>query len=756
MFVRSCRFLGHHRLFALVLITTLTLPAAFLAQQTAFSSKLSDYYPSQHPHIRLYQEFTEMLKMTNTVVVTVTVHEGTIFSSETLGKIHRLTVSLLDTKGVNPFEVMSLTHPRLKDIKVSSEGINILPVIEHPEQPHAPEELARIKNAVYTNLGIRGVYVSPDEKTALIRAGFWDGMAEPRAVLTRLQALADKEQDANTTIDFTGNLIMAAWLIDAAPQFLLLVLLSAALAVFFTGHMVGFLSGATATLFVNLVGAAWGFGLLTLQGYTLEPLALIALFPLCIRGIILVVHWHLHFANAHTTTTTPFARAESRTQTLSLTAAALGRPFITALCVDGATLFALTYYSDVPALQALGCLGSGWMIGLLIAAWTVLPFFPVFLRAQMLSKPWGVRCAEWLSSSLRRIFRTSSVVYGGLLPLIVLGALAAIRLQAGQEMLGANLFYETHPFRRAFTLINHKFIGVNQLIVIAQAPSEAAFRDPRALEALEAFQHYMAEDAQFGGALAITSLTKSITRMFHEDVPKWELIPDDINSAGQVIFRIISSAATPSEVERFLSTDYHTTAVTLFYKNYSPDIVDQILSRARTFISQQQDGVVQFRVGGGILGVLAAVHAAVEQAYWRTLGLLLLLASIGGWISGGSLRSALLLPGSVVLVQGVLLSVSWLEHIDLNMYTLPAFVLSAGVAVLPMTIALTKNASPQFNGSIEVVIGLIIIAAAAPWLFASLRLQAELGGLFICLAVALAIIFSIVRHAHPSTARQID
>lgn len=742
-------------MFALVLIATLTLPAAFFARQTTFSSKLSDYYPSQHPHIRLYQEFTEMLKMTNTVVVTVTVHEGTIFSSETLGKIHRLTVSLLDTKGVNPFEVMSLTHPRLKDIKVSSEGINILPVIEHPEQSHTPEELARIKNAVYTNLGIRGVYVSPDEKTALIRAGFWDGMAEPRAVFTRLQALADKEQDANTTIDFTGNLIMAAWLIDAAPQFLLLVLLSAILAVFFTGHLVGFFSGGTATLLVNLVGAAWGFGLLTLQGHTLEPLALIALFPLCIRGIILVVHWQLHFANAHTATTTPFAREEeSREQALSLTAAALGRPFITALCIDGATLFSLTYYSDVPALQALGYLGSGWMIGLLVAVWTVLPLFPVFIRIQTMSRPWGVRCAEWLSSSLRSFFRTSSVAYGGLFLLLVLGALAAIRLQAGQEMLGANLFYETHPFRRAFTLINHKFIGVNQLIVIAQAPSEAAFRDPKALESLEAFQHYMAEDAQFGGALAITSLTKSITRMFHEDVPKWEIIPDDINSAGQVIFRIISSAATPSEVERFLSTDYHTTAVTLFYKNYSPEIVDQILSRAQTFIAQQQHGVVQFRVGGGILGVLAAVHAAVEQAYWRTLGLLMLLASLGGWISGGSLRSALLLPGSVVLVQGVLLSVSWLGRIDFNMYTLPAFVLSAGVAVLPMTIALTKNAPPQFNGSSEVAIGLTIITAAAPWLFASLRLQAELGSLFICLAVALAVTFFIVRHAHPSAERQ--
>src|SRR5882672_8118372 len=135
MSVRLCRSLAHHRSLTALLIAALTLPAAFLARRVTFSAKMSDYYPGQHPHVRLYQEFTEMLKMTNTVVVTVTVKDGTIYSAETLEKIHRLTVDLLDTRGANPFEVMSLTHPRLKDIKIRNGSINILPVVDHPEQP---------------------------------------------------------------------------------------------------------------------------------------------------------------------------------------------------------------------------------------------------------------------------------------------------------------------------------------------------------------------------------------------------------------------------------------------------------------------------------------------------------------------------------------------------------------------------------------------------------------------------------------------
>ncbi|MBI3249752.1 MAG: hypothetical protein HYZ50_24925 [Deltaproteobacteria bacterium] len=739
MFARASLFLARRRLFACVLGIALALPAAWWARQASFSSKLSDYYPAQHPHVRLYQEFTDMLKMTNTVVVTVTVREGTIFTSGTLDKVHRLTVSLIETKGVNPFEVMSLTHPRLKNISVRSEGINILPIVEHPEQPHTPEQLAQIKSAVYTNLGVRGVYVAPDEKTALIRAGFWEGMAEPRAVLARLHALIDKERDANTEIDVTGNLILAAWLIEAAPRFLLLMLVSAIVALVCISQATGFLSCAVAALAVNLFGALWGFGVLGLKGLAFDPLALIALFALGIRGVTIVVAWASHLARTHGTLTRPFAPEEHRDQVIERTAATLGRPLMTALCIDGAALFALTR-SDVPALQSLGYLGAGWMAGLFLSLWTVLPLWSSFVSLRNSAASWGVRAVARGASLLQAAGRLPAVASGGIVLLLLLGGLAAIQLQAGKAMWGTSLFYPSHPFNRATSLVNRKFIGGNQLIVIARAPGEAAFRDPRALRALDAFQHHMAEDAQFGGSMAITSLAKSVTRMFHEDVPKWEIIPDDMDSAGQIIFRIISSAATPTEVERFLSTDYHTTTVSFFYRDYSPEIMDRVLTRARTFIAQHQNGgnsLVQFRVGGGILGILSAVHSAVEGTYWRFVGALFLLVALGGLVAGKSLRSMLRLALAVVLSQGVLLSLLWLGGIDFNMYTLPAIVVGAGAILLPTLLTTATGTNEPLLLSALVAISVVVIAAGAVWLLSPLRLQADMGMFFIGLAIVM-------------------
>jgi predicted RND superfamily exporter protein len=742
MTAQLCRFLAHHRAFTVLVIAVFALSAAFWARQVALSSRLSDYYPTQHPHVRLYQEFTEMLKMTNTVVVTITVKDGTIYTADTLGKIHRITVSLLDMRGVNPFEVMSLTHPRLKDIKVTSEGISILPVVDHPEQPPPPDMLSRIKNAVYTNLGIRGIYVSPDDKTALIRAGFWDGMAEPRVVWERLQAIAERERDDNTEISFTGNLVLAAWLIDAAPRFLALLLVSIVVAFVLTGQVSSSVSGTAVVLLISLLGLLGGLGLLGLYKLTLEPLAVLMFLPLCIRSVALVIGWHARLSSEYRRIFTPFSEANNRDQALERTAAALWRPLTAALCADGAALLVLTR-SDVPALRALGCLGIGWMLGLVLSLWTVLPLWSslIHLRTGQEEKgSWAERLAARLATGLRSAVRPAFIRRGGLVVLGVLGLGAAVHLHAGREMIGTTLFYPTHPYNRAFALMNDRFIGVNQLIVIAQTSGEAAFRDPKALQALEAFQHHMAEDDHFGGAIAITGLTKAITRMFHEDVPKWEIVPDDIDSTGQVIFRIVTAAATPSEIERFLSTDFRTTAVTLFYRDYSPAIVNGALERAREFIARQDGNGVEFRVGGGILGVLAAVHAAVETSYWRTLGTLTLLSVLALFVGIGTARAALKITATLLLCQGIMLALLWLGRIDLNMYTLPVVLVSIGTILIPAVLLWTQDEADQHQLSTLAAISLTVAAAAAVWLFSPLRLQAEMGVFLILLALVNTVI----------------
>lgn len=733
---RWVRSIVSHRVIFLLLLVSLCSIGAWQARRVSLSAKMTDYYPSQHPHVRLYREFAEMLKMANTVVITVTVKEGSIYTNDALGKVHRLTVALIETRGVNPTEVLSLTHPRLKDIRISSDNIEILPVVKQPEQQQGSDALAHIKNAVYTNLGIRGVYVSLDDKTALIRAGFWDGAADPRFVFERLQTITAQERDANTEVHFTGNLVLAAWLRTFAARLLWLLFAGGVLALFLCGQSLGSVHAFLLSLLVNVIGASVSLGLLGALGLTLEPLMFFAFFPLAIRGITLVTSWYTQLVQVYRAEGIPFASPEGQTHAVEQAAAQVYRPLTTALCIDSLSLLSLTLL-DVPALRSLGVLGAGWSMGLLFALWLLLPLWAATFRFRQFSvlQPFRMeRLMTRLTDGLRSSVRSSSLGTLGVLALASLGILAASHLEAGHEFMGSTLFYRSHPYNQAFALVNEKFIGANQLIVVAQANDEAAFRNPQALRTLEAFQQYMAEDRDFSGSVAITNLIKSVTRMFHENVPKWEVIPDDLDSAGQVIFRVISSAATPSEVARLFSQDFRATAVSFFYRQYSPTIVNRTLARARLFMETHNGTGVQFHIGGGLFGIFAAMHAAVEQTYWRFFGMFVLLTATGVLLVTGSFRVLLEALGTLLLIQAALLLLLWWGGIDLNMYSLPVILVGFGM-LLPAIFPLWTTAEEGTALQVLVTTSVITSVAAAVWLFSPLRLQAELGVLLIVLSL---------------------
>ena len=241
----------------------------------------------------------------------------------------------------------------------------------------------------------------------------------------------------------------------------------------------------------------------------------------------------------------------------------------------------------------------------------------------------------------------------------------------------------------------------------------------------------MAADRQFGGAVAVPGFVKSITRMFHENIPKWAMLPDDISSTGQIIFRIVAGATTPSEVERFLSTDFRTTAVTLFYRDYSPGWSSALWPASGPLRAEYgHPGRVPFRrrptrgsgrhpCRGGP-GLLVAVR--------RLLGL----AFCGGLLGLGSLRAAGLLSLAVGLSQAVMLLVQWAASIDLNIHTLPVILAAMGTVVLPASLAIRAGAGPASEGwdglgYALVALATVSLGAALVWLFSPLRLQTEMG-----------------------------
>ncbi|MGH7822800.1 MAG: hypothetical protein ACREQ9_23830, partial [Candidatus Binatia bacterium] len=191
----------------------------FMIYHMAVFTNFFDLYPPDHPYIQLYTKYRDMFGSANTVLITVEVKEGDIFTDpETIQKVDRITLDLLhNIPGVNGEQIFSITHPRLKTALTAGSGIKVVP-LTYPRLPQDKDDLAFMKQKVYATEGVRGFFVSPDDKATLIIGGFWEEYIDLPGMWKKMQDIIAREEDANTRIYVTGPPILFAYFMEIMPQ----------------------------------------------------------------------------------------------------------------------------------------------------------------------------------------------------------------------------------------------------------------------------------------------------------------------------------------------------------------------------------------------------------------------------------------------------------------------------------------------------------------------------------------------------------
>src|SRR5262249_60311616 len=121
--------------------------------------------PPKRPYIQLYNQYRNMFGIAFTVQVVVEVKKGTIFDDPaTVQKVDRITLALLhDIQGVNPEQVISITHPKLKTTMTAGSGIKVVPLM-YPRVPESKEDLQILRQRVYTTANGHGAFGSGGDR----------------------------------------------------------------------------------------------------------------------------------------------------------------------------------------------------------------------------------------------------------------------------------------------------------------------------------------------------------------------------------------------------------------------------------------------------------------------------------------------------------------------------------------------------------------------------------------------------------------
>src|SRR5215831_16691230 len=365
-------FLLRHKLAVSVVVAALTV---FLAWTTytklVVQPDFASMYPPKHPYIQLYNQYRNMFGTAFQVQVVVEVKKGTIFDDPaTVQKVDRITLALLhDIQGVNPEQVISITHPKLKTSMTAGSGIKVVPLM-YPRVPENKEDLEILRQRVYTTENVHGAFVSDDDKATQIRAGFWEEYFDVQSMYKKLQEIVRKESDDNTIVYVTGMPMLFGYFQQIMPQ--MANVLAASFVMILLILWIEFRSwqGVVIPAFSGTLSAIWGLGFGGLCNWasqyvpwipalSLDPLVLVI--PLLISA-----RAHSHSVQSMERYHEEYHRLGDKNRAIVKSYAEIYAPAMVSILADGLALLTLLV-ARIPIIQKLAILCSFWIISIFIS-----------------------------------------------------------------------------------------------------------------------------------------------------------------------------------------------------------------------------------------------------------------------------------------------------------------------------------------------------------------------------------------------------
>ena len=135
------------------------------------------------------------------------------------------------------------------------------------------------------------------------------------------------------------------------------------------------------------------------------------------------------------------------------------------------------------------------------------------------------------------------------------------------------------------------------------------------------------------------------------------------------------------DLDRFLDKTSTNATITIFYKDYNHETVVGSIDMARQFIETNPVENLQFRLAGGLLGILAAVNEEVEWSYKWNLILVMVSVFVLSVLTYASVVGALIVMIPSIVSQPLSEAVMYWMGIDTNINSLPVAAVGIGIGV---------------------------------------------------------------------------
>ncbi|MFK8331006.1 RND family transporter [Pseudomonas sp. BJa5] len=739
----------------LALFVLLSLGLGYSATHTQLDPGFSKQIPVRHEYMVNFLRFSQYFTGANRFLVSVRWKgEGDIYNAQFLDTLRKVSDEVFFISGVNRASVTSLFTANVRYIEITEEGF-FGDVVVPPRFDGSARDLAQVRSNAAAS-GQIGRLVANDLKSAMVRADLQD--LDPQTgkpvdyaeVARRLEDIRARYSNAQIEINIVGF----AKLVGDVVEGLNTVIGFFVIAFLITGLLLWLYSRSwrltLVALLVALLPVVWLLGLLPLLGLGIDPMSILVPFLIFSIGV------------SHAVQMTNAWKQEVLAGRDSVQAAhgAFCKIFIpgSLALLMNALGFAVIMLIDIPIVHELGvtaCIGVMLMIA---TNKLMLPVIIAYLRLE----PSVLQHARAQGTGRHRLWwRLSALAEPG--PALGVFALSLLLLAAGaykaRDLAVGDIGAGAPELRddSRYNLDNHKIvssysIGLDVLSVFVEVKGiEEGCLDPAVMRAVEAFDFRMRAVKGVQSVQSVAGKGKVVIAGNNEGNPRWAAIPGSA--------RGLSQGARAYMPDDGLVTDAcQQMQILVFLTDHEGATLSHVLGEAQRIIEQLRTPELDFYLGGGNVGVMAASNEAVKHAEIFMLAALFGSVALFCWLTFRSIRAVLCILVPLAIVAILCNALMALLGIGLKVATLPVMALGVGVGVdygiylyerIQHEMAAGADLREAFyqamcqRGTAAVFTALTMSIGVITWAFAPLKFQADMGVLlsFMFLVNVLGAIF---------------
>jgi len=772
----------------LVITVFMLYSMSHLRIETGFKKQL----PLSHEYMQTFLKYEKEFGGANRILVALMAKDGDMFTPEFFERFEAITNQVFFIPGVDRASVRSIFTPNVRFVEIVEDGFaggNVIPSDFSP----SPEMFQKVRTNIVKS-GEVGRLVSNDFSGAMVWANLLEEdpvsgkNVDYRQVAERLEAIRTEFEDDEYTMHIIGFAKIVGDISDGAKAvawfFVIAFIVTAILMYLYSRSLwLAFLP-----LLCSLVAVIWQMGIISLMGYSLDPMNILTPFLVFAigvsHGVQKISAWiveKLFSGRApydwvrEGVTDVDQIPHRSPMHGSRETMKKLLAPGIVALICD-VIGFLTILFINIRIIQELAITAS---IGVGVVILTNLILLPVLLSWVKLRNERKYRERLLLHAQADSPFwnflasvteprRAMMVIIVGVV-LFVAGYWKAEDMQIGDSEVGVPELRPDSRYNQDAIQISQKFsLGVDLLTVVAETAPDACTEDYAVMESIDRFAWQLRNVEGVQKVITLPMAAKVVNAGWNEGNINWRILPRD----NYVMRQALGSIDTDTGL---LNSDCSAIPILVFTSDHRAETIARVVDRVKELRDELKvegvafkmenkaledlasadepvtEGELRFRLATGNVGVMAATNEDIAAAEKPMLALVYISIIVLCLITYKSFLGTLSIVLPLVVVSTLAEALMAYYGIGLKVNTLPVVALGVGIGVdygiyiYQKVDSLMKDGfaldeayyrTLRVTGKAVIFTGLTLTGGVGTWIFSSLQFQADMGALlaFIFLA----------------------